>query len=90
MDVVIGALGDPPLQAKEGLMLRIMQENGDFRLQNEELKKRLPCDLGLLFESINRIAIAPGTPAIQAAAEAALVRMLGDLPASTCSVAAFR
>jgi len=85
MDVVIGALGDPPLEAKEALMLRIMQENGDFRLQIEELKKRYPqCELSwLLMESLNRIAIAPGTPAIQAAAEAALIRMLGNLPAST-------
>lgn len=81
-DAVVGPLGDPPgTQTRSGLLLRLMQENGDLRCENERLRKACkeletePVPPSTL-HSLNVLIGAAATPEIKSEAEAAIVRLL--------------
>jgi hypothetical protein len=56
------------------MLMRVMQDNADLRLAIDSMM----LTPGML-ESLNRISLVPGTPAVGAAAEAAILRALGSL-----------
>jgi len=83
-DKVVGPLGDPPShQTKDELIIRLMQENGDLRLQVYTLatEKRSIHYIVSISEmhSLNTLVAHGSTRAIQEEAEAAIVRTLRAL-----------
>jgi hypothetical protein len=77
-DVAVGSLLAPAWTEREALMVRLMQENGDFRLRNEKLERLVmrPHEITQVVEGLNRIALAASSDAVRQEAEAAILRLL--------------
>lgn len=81
MDSPEGLLDDPPGGAREQLLLRLMRENGDYRLRNEQLERQAvrPHELQSMLESLNRMIVTPGSAVVRDEAERTLLKLLGML-----------
>lgn len=77
-DSVVGALLSPAWTDKEALLVRLMQENADFRLENERLQRLAmrPHELVQMVESLNRVAHVASSPLVREEIEAAMLRVL--------------
>ena len=77
-DAAVGSLLAPAWTDREPLMVRLMQENADFRLRNEKLERLAmrPHEITQMVEGLNRIALAASSDAVRQEAEAAILRLL--------------
>jgi hypothetical protein len=78
----MGPLGDPPgNQTKEELIIRLMQENAELRLEADRLRKAADAQKPApippsSMHSLNSLASCGATPEIRIEAVSAIVRLL--------------